>query len=94
MTDQRTFPVLWPYGREDIAVLERLGCPRSVPWSVLEPYAEQAMRFHGQTLEKLAERGGLSPSEVAAVIEDRNWTPMAWRESVIVLLAALEGPST
>lgn len=38
--------------------------PRDVRWELVEPWREQAMRNHGQTLERLAERGGLSPEEL------------------------------
>ncbi len=44
-----------------------------VPWALVEPHRAQALRNHGQTLERLAERGGLCWSELAAVIEDRSW---------------------
>ena len=45
----------------------------TIPWSVVEPHAAQAMRNHGQTLERLAERGGLSYTELISVLEDRPW---------------------
>lgn len=38
--------------------------PASVPWAYAERFREQAQRNHGQTLERLAERGGLSPEEI------------------------------
>lgn len=44
-----------------------------VPWKLLEPYREQAMVNHHQTLERLAERGGLSPAEIYYVINGRSW---------------------
>ena len=34
---------------------------------------EQAQRNHGQSLKRLAERGGLSPSEALANMEKRRW---------------------
>lgn len=34
---------------------------------------QQAMRNHGQSLRRLAERGGLSPSEALAIAERRRW---------------------
>jgi hypothetical protein len=53
--------------------------PRSVPWSFVAPHAEQAERNHcGQTLERLAERGGLDPSEMVAVV-----TGVAFRDIAI-----------
>lgn len=48
--------------------MEAVGCPHSVPWAFVEPHAEQAVENHDQTLERLAARGGLSPSEMVAVI--------------------------
>lgn len=42
--------------------------PRSVPWEMVEPHRETAQRFHGQTLEQLAKRGGLSWCEFATVV--------------------------
>jgi choline dehydrogenase-like flavoprotein len=51
----------------------------AIPWDVVEPHAKQAEQNHGQTLERLAERGGLDLSELAAVLEDRRWQSMgAW----------------
>lgn len=47
-----------------------------IPWEMVEPHARQAEINHYQTLERLAERGGLSPSELMAVLEDRRWSPM------------------
>lgn len=47
-----------------------------VPWAVMAPHAEQARKNHGQSLQRLAERGGLSCGEALAVIEDREWEHM------------------
>lgn len=65
----KLFPVLLGYGRERIRLLD-LGCPESVPWEAVAPHEAQALRNHGQSLERLAERGGLSPLELLAVIGD------------------------
>lgn len=67
MTEERRFPVLRGTQRERDE-LERLGCPRSVPWAFVAPHEAQARMNHDQTLERLAERGGLSPSELVAVV--------------------------
>ena len=48
---------------------------RSIPWRLLAPHHDQAQKNHGQTLEQLAARGGLSPAEALAVIESRRWRP-------------------
>jgi hypothetical protein len=44
-----------------------------LPWALIEPHAKQAMCNHGQTLERLAERGGLGFTEAAAIICDLPW---------------------
>lgn len=41
-----------------------------IPMSLLNE--KHAMRNHSQTLERLAERGGLSPCEALAIIEKRD----------------------
>lgn len=48
-------------------------CPRSLPFDLVEPHRAQAMKNHSQTLERLAERGGLSIAELFAVLHDRDW---------------------
>lgn len=58
-------------------------CPKSIPWGVIAPHDSQAQINHGgQTLERLAKRGGLSPDELVAVMEDRKWRPMNMRDAV------------
>lgn len=52
-----------------------------ISWEIIEPHREQAHRNHGQTLERLAERGGLGPEELVAVLEDRLWHPMDYKEA-------------
>lgn len=44
----------------------------SVPWSMIAPHDKQARDNHDQSLERLAERGGLSPLEAICVLEDRR----------------------
>jgi hypothetical protein len=62
------------------------GTIRSIPWSVIEPHDAQARHNHGgQTLARLAERGGLSACEAVAVLEDREWHSMPIAESESVL---------
>ncbi len=70
---ERKFPVLMSTDR-DRRMLVAAGCPESIPWSVIEPHAKQAMRNHDQTLGQLAERGGLSVNEMVCVLEDRRWS--------------------
>ncbi len=54
-------------------ILNATGRARSVPWNALEPHRTQAMRNHGQTLEQLAERGGLDCAEMLAIIMDQDF---------------------
>lgn len=50
----------------------------SIPWSVVEPFERQAQLNHGgQTLKRLAERGGLSPRELWHVVNARPWKFMS-----------------
>lgn len=53
----KTFPILNSGGQ-------------SVPWDAVEPHSEQALKNHAQTLERLAERGGLSWKELYYVLTD------------------------
>ncbi len=77
MAAERTFPVLGAkrYGAAP-------GAPTSVPWALLAPHEAQAERNHYQSLRELAERGGLSPAEMVAVLEDRPWRNMPPTEAV------------
>lgn len=64
-----------------------MGTPlmKSIPWRVMAPHARQAMNNHYQTLERLAQRGGLSPCEALAVLEDRPYQTMEYPFSVMRL---------
>lgn len=65
MTTERTFPVLGTTASDRW---------HTVPWDMVAPHEAQALRNHGQTLERLAERGGLDWSELLRVLEDRPFT--------------------
>lgn len=45
----------------------------AIPWSVIAPCEAQARKNHGQSLERLAERGGLAPCEAIAVLTGTSW---------------------
>lgn len=47
-----------------------------IPWFYLSGCAERALKNHGQSLETLAQRGGLSWCEALALMEDRPWCRM------------------
>lgn len=60
--------------KEPFPILSRAKEKEYIPWSVLEPFEERAMNNHGgQTLKRLAERGGLSWLEVLVILEDQDW---------------------
>lgn len=61
---ERMFPIMSEDGIQEI------------PWSAIEPHRRQAEINHSQSLERLAERGGLGLCEAVAVLEDRRWHPM------------------
>jgi hypothetical protein len=46
---------------------------KSVPWSFVAQHEVQARRNHHQSIERLAQRGGLCPAEMIAVVTDRDW---------------------
>jgi len=76
----RRFPIL--KGREE--------CPFTwIPWDVIEEHRKQAEENHGQTLERLAQRGGLDPGELFLALNNLEIrTPAGitreehWRRSV------------
>lgn len=45
-------------------------CPKSVPWKYVEKFQNRAQLNHQQTLERLAERGGLAPNQLLALLHD------------------------
>jgi len=47
--------------------------PEWIPWELLAPHEAQAINNHAQTLERLAERGGLDVCEAVAIIEDMRF---------------------
>jgi hypothetical protein len=52
--------------------------PVTIPFKLIAPHEAQAQANHGgQTLERLAERGGLSPKELLAVLTDQPYAAVA-----------------
>lgn len=49
-------------------------CPSSIPWEAIAPYEGQAKINHDQSLQRLAERGGLSAGEALMVMTGRRWS--------------------
>ncbi|AWJ85132.1 hypothetical protein TSH58p_17355 [Azospirillum sp. TSH58] len=79
----RTFPILYP-------ARPPADAPRSIPWSLVAPHRAQAQINHGQTLERLAERGGLAPCELLAVLEDRPHRRMHLEDAIRQVRAMIE----
>jgi hypothetical protein len=74
----KVFPILWPFIRSaEGLVMEALRCPREVPWDFVASHHVRCLLNHGQTVERLAERGGLSPHEMLAVVTDRPYQEVA-----------------
>lgn len=58
---------------------------------MIAPHDEQAKINHcEQDLETLRRRGGLSPCEALAILDDRKWTAMDLDESHAQLTARIE----
>lgn len=60
---ERMFPVLLEWRDKKLAP----DCLREIPWSAIAPYDDQAQKNHQQSLERLAQRGGLTPIEITYV---------------------------
>jgi len=58
MTERRSFPIIMRDAKG-----ERIKA--AIPWEVAELFRKQAERNHSQSLERLAQRGGLSWMEAA-----------------------------
>ena len=73
--------------RDGFPIMGRPGATRlgTIPWAVIELHSASAQRNHSQTVLRLAERGGLSPCEAVAVLEDRSWHRMEWDDAVAQL---------
>lgn len=80
-----SFPILWSYDIKDrIREFQRGAVwlmPVCIPWALLAPHEKQAQANHSQTLTRLAERGGLSPCEALAVLDDRPYSRMPITQS-------------
>ncbi len=93
-SEVRQFPLILAQAERD------MGFPVSVPWFEVEKGRAQIQQNHGQTLERLAQRGGLDPLElyygvsgrsldIVAMRRERTETVLAW-----VLNLCGENPQT
>lgn len=77
----RRFPVLKPPP----------GCTSWVRWEALDP--QWAMRIHGQTLERLAERGGLCAEEIMLNLKRLKWSAVTPKDEAIALTNSIAANS-
>lgn len=75
----RGFPIMKPYGIDT----KGRAVPTHIEWTALSE--QWAGRNHGQSLDELARRGGLDPTEAAAIIECRRWRPMLIEDALDVI---------
>lgn len=59
-----------------------------VDWQFVADHGKQAQRNHYQTVERLAQRGGLSWCELAAVIENREYKNMDTNDAIVAVRSA------
>lgn len=57
-------------------------CPTEFDFRIIAGHEKQALRNHSQTLDRLAQRGGLTPDEIMAVLENRDWRNMDISDAV------------
>lgn len=58
---------------ENLRLFPILGTPFAIEWEVIAPHEKQALANHYQSLQRLAERGGLDWSELLAVLNDSEF---------------------
>ena len=57
-----------------------------IPWDMIAPHEAQALKNHGQTIARLAERGGLSAAEAVAVLNGQRLGAIGTNWSVRILI--------
>ena len=62
-------------------VLESIGDRQQIyiPYNIIAPHEAQAIKNHRQTLQRLAERGGLDWTEILAILNDKTWAEMGYK---------------
>ncbi len=61
---------------------------RTVPFAMLNE--EWAQRNHSQSLQRLAERGGLGPDEAIAIMDKRRWRAMPTEAALEILARRMD----
>lgn len=70
LTARKGFPILGERGAK-------------VDWQLVADHGKQAQANHYQTVERLAERGGLSWCELHAVLHNRKWQKMDQNDAML-----------
>lgn len=78
---EKMFPILITYEERR----KGYNGPRQMPWAMLQPHEEWALRNHDQDLKMLASRGGLGPDEALAILDERKWKLMPLNEAGVEL---------
>jgi hypothetical protein len=84
---ERMFPVL-------LLAKERErfpNCPMEVPWDKIALHEVQVKKNHFQSLEQLAKRGGLNPTELMCALHDHDFIPGIKMEDSIMWLHGFMG---
>lgn len=57
----------------------------SVPWEVMVPHESRCQKNHGQSIKRIAERGGFSSGEAYCIVNNLDWYEMektiGWQEA-------------
>ena len=76
------FPIMHVVRYQGMDHATTQGFPKAIAVELVEPHRRQAEHNHGgQSLERLAERGGLSPIELWCVLRDKEWNDWPKAES-------------
>lgn len=71
--------------RKQFPVLDGGGA--KIDWQLVADHGSQAEKNHSQTVERLAQRGGLSWCELYAVLHNKRWEKMDQNEALIACRA-------
>jgi hypothetical protein len=52
---------------------------KSIPMRLLVPFERQAVRNHSQSLQRLAERGGMDATEILGMVRGLSWSQLKVR---------------
>lgn len=66
------FKVMQYHFRDESGAM-RYVSPGYIPWNLIEPHEAQALKNHGQSLERLNERGGCDIKEIWCILHDKQW---------------------